>query len=506
MRETLWATWCSSRLPGAKTHAEQENNVISSDSSERHTEVGEQHHNRPAEPNVQRRRTDQQAADTRGVIPFPAEQATLSGAETETGGPRIFSLPLRKALREAMQPVLRRARIANELVGCLVLELDSYREIEETFGHQLAEELSGLVEERLVDSLRAEDIVYQVAHNEFVILLDRLEQREQVAHIARRLLAHCTGGYHIAGVRLTMKGRVGVAVYPYDSTVPETLLRYARVALREARPQRGEHCRFFSPEQLDRLRDRVQMAAEIEQAIEQHRVVLHYQPQYAIDTQRIIGVEALVRLQGSDGKLITPDQFIELAEETGLIVPLGRHVLEEACQQLARWRRAGCGPLRMAVNIAPRQLLEPDFIELVDQAVARAGIAHADLELEITERQVVEYMSDVEQTLRALTERGVRIAIDDFGTGYSSLAYLMQLSVTTVKIDRAFMTQIPKERRAERIVTAIVAMAGALGLTLTAEGIETAEQHQFLLEAGCQLGQGFGFARPQDAESIKQYL
>ena len=160
----------------------------------------------------------------------------------------------------------------------------------------------------------------------------------------------------------------------------------------------------------------------------------------------------------------------------------------------------------MAVNISPRQLLEPDFIDLIDQAVARAGIRHADLELEITERQVVEHLAEVEQTLRELTARGVRIAIDDFGTGYSSLAYLMELSITTLKLDRAFTARIPGDARAARIVTAIIAMASALGLTLIAEGIETSAQHQFLLEAGCQLGQGYGFARPQDAETINRYL
>jgi EAL domain-containing protein (putative c-di-GMP-specific phosphodiesterase class I) len=357
-----------------------------------------------------------------------------------------------------------------------------------------------------VESLREEDVVYQVAHNEFVILLDRLAQREHVAGIAERLLEHCTGGYHLNGLRLAMKGRIGMAVYPHDTSEPETLLRYARVALREACPQRGEHCHFFAAEQLDNLRNRVWMAAEIEQAIEQERVVLHYQPQYAIDTQRVIGVEALVRLQGTNGDLIPPNHFIELAEETGLIVPLGRYVIEEACRQLARWRESGCRALRMAVNVSPRQLLEPDFIDIVEQAVIDAGIRYADLELEITERQVVEHMVEVEQTLRALTARGVRIAIDDFGTGYSSLAYLMQLSVNTIKIDRAFMAQIPEEGRAGRIVTAIIAMARSLGLTLTAEGIETAEQHQFLLEAGCDLGQGFGFARPQEAAEIERFL
>jgi diguanylate cyclase (GGDEF)-like protein len=457
-------------------------------------------------PDARRRRSDRHPADAACVIPFPVEPALKVRPATDTAGPRIFSLPLRQALHEAMEPALRRARTANEHAACLVLELDSYREIEETYGHQLAEELGRLVETRLLESLRAEDVVYQVAHNEFVILLDRLKQRDEVAQIAERLLEHCSGGYHSSGLHLTMKGRIGMALYPTDATEPDTLLRYARVALREDRPQHSGHCHFFADEQLDRLRDRMSMATEIEQAIEQDRVVLHYQPQYAIDTQRVVGVEALVRLQGTDGELIPPNDFIELAEDTGLIVPLGRRVLEEACQQLARWRRDGCDRLRMAVNISPRQLLEADFIDLVDQAVARAGIDHADLELEITERQIVEHMTEVEQTLRALAARGVRIAIDDFGTGYSSLAYLMQLSVHTVKIDRAFMAQIPTETRAERIVTAIIAMAQALGMTLTAEGIETPEQHQFLLEAGCELGQGFGFARPQDARTIKQYL
>jgi diguanylate cyclase (GGDEF)-like protein len=455
------------------------------------------------EAHPDRRRSDQPRADTSRVIPFPSEPGRPPQPAT---GPRMFGLRLRQALGETMEPLLRRARTTNTFAGCLVLELENYREIEETFGHQLADELSALLEVQLPEVLRGEDIVFRMAHNEFVILLDRLAQRRDAARIAEQLVAHCTGGYHIAGMRLAMKGRVGMAVYPSDTTDPETLLRYARVALREACPQRGEQCQFFAPEQLSRLRDRMWMAAELEQALDQRRLVLHYQPQYAIDTQRVVGVEALVRLQSESGELIGPDQFIELAEETGLIVPLGRWVIEEACQELARWRRAGCGKTRMAVNISPRQLLEADFIDLIDQAVARAGIRHADLELEITERQVVEHLAEVEQTLRALTARGVRVAIDDFGTGYSSLAYLMELSITTIKIDRAFMARIPGDARAGRIVTAIIAMANALGLTLTAEGIETPAQHRFLLEAGCELGQGYGFARPQDAETIKQYL
>ena len=478
--------------------------MISTDIKQQLAVVTEQRSSERADTTAQRRHSDQVERNAARVIPFPDEPAPKP--DTGTTGPRIFSLPLRQALHETMDPVLRRARTTNTQAGCLVLEIDSYREIEETFGYQVAEEFSALFENRLLESLRNDDVVYQSANNEFVILLDRLEQPRDAADIAERLLKHCTGIYHSSGLRLAMKGRIGMALYPTDSSEPETLLRYARVALREDRPQHSGHCHFFADEQLDRLRDRMYMASEIEQALEQHRVVLQYQPQYAIDTQRVIGVEALVRLRSESGELIPPNDFIELAEDTGLIVPLGRRVIEEACQQLARWRRAGCGPLRMAINISPRQLLEADFIDIIDQAVARNGIRHADLELEITERQIVEHMTEVEQTLRALTERGVRIAIDDFGTGYSSLAYLIQLSVQTIKIDRSFMAQIPTQSRAGHVVEAIISMGKALGLTLTAEGIETPEQHQFLLEAGCELGQGFGFARPQDAEAIERYL
>ena len=220
------------------------------DLSKQHTVITEQDNSSPGDTTARRRRTDQHPADTAHIIPFPAEPALKPRPATETSGPQIYSLPLRKALYGAMEPLLRRARAASEHAACLVLELDSYREIEETYGHQLAEELGSLVEQRLIESLRDEDVVYQVAHNEFVILLDRLEQRDEVAHIAERLLAHCTGSYHIAEMRLAMKGRIGMALYPTDTDEPDTLLRYARVALREACPQRGEHCQFFNTGQL----------------------------------------------------------------------------------------------------------------------------------------------------------------------------------------------------------------------------------------------------------------
>ena len=200
------------------------------------------------------------------------------------------------------------------------------------------------------------------------------------------------------------------------------------------------------------------MVAQIEEALEQQRFVLHYQPQYAIDTQRIIGVEALVRMVTATGDLVGPDQFIGLAEETGLIVPLGRWVLETACQQLKQWQRAGNPRLRMAINVSPIQLMDDGFISMLEEVTARAGVSPADLELELTEQQVVENQTRVVQVFEKLHAKGVRLVMDDFGTGYSSLACLTQLPISAVKIDRAFLTEVPKDPRRTQALAAIIRM------------------------------------------------
>ena len=248
------------------------------------------------------------------------------------------------------------------------------------------------------------------------------------------------------------------------------------------------------------------MAAELEEALAHERFELHYQPLFDIESQRTLGAEALLRLRSEEGELIAPDRFIPLAEEMGLIVPIGRWVMNEACQQLKRWHRLGHGHLRMAVNVSPAQLSDERFVETVIEAVEAAGIDYSDLELEITEGQVVEYLPLIEKAFTELNARGVRIAIDDFGTGYSALAYLTRLHWSTVKIDRAFLADIPHESNAARIVAAIVAMAGELGLQITAEGVETEAQYRFLSEAGCHFGQGYGYARPQPAADFLRLL
>jgi EAL domain-containing protein (putative c-di-GMP-specific phosphodiesterase class I) len=255
-----------------------------------------------------------------------------------------------------------------------------------------------------------------------------------------------------------------------------------------------------------RISERLHLVTDLRHAIDSGEFEVAYQPFVELATERMVGVEALVRWKHPERGLLQPGAFIGAAEESGLIVALGDHVLRQAGAAARRWSSEDSGFELLSVNLSPRQFADEHLVDSIDSILAETSLAPELLVLEITENVLIGDMLATREKLDALRAMGVRIAIDDFGTGYSSLAYLMQLSVQTVKIDRAFMAQIPTEARAERIVTAIIAMAQALGLTLTAEGIETPEQHRFLLEAGCELGQGFGFAKPQDAKAIERYL
>jgi diguanylate cyclase (GGDEF)-like protein len=458
-------------------------------------------------------------SETRSVIPFSTPEDTgvereqATSPETDRPSADVVPLghgpgniPLDKTSEVAITEILNAVGIAGGQAACVWLRAGDYSLLEGLYGHQVGLEFMGLVEARLSGCLREADFLCRLTSNEFVVVLSDLKDSDHAAGIAQRLLAQGSAVYRSAGIGFHVQCSAGVTLYPNDAAEPYQLLRLARMALPAFNPKQPSQCQFFSSALLTRLRDRAWISVELDRALEEDRLVLHYQPQYAIDTQRVVAVEALVRLVTGSGEVIGPNEFIELAEETGQILQLGGWVIEEACQQLARWQQAGLGRLRMAVNVSPCQLMTDDFCAVVDAAVSRAGIRHSDLELEITECQLVENLNHVEQTLHELTAKGVRVAVDDFGTGYSSLAYLMQLSISTVKVDRTFITQITEDVRAGHIVNLIIAMARELGLGLTAEGVETEAQHRFLLESGCELGQGYGFARPQSAGAVERFL
>ena len=387
-----------------------------------------------------------------------------------------------------------------------VLRLNEYRLLEETFGRHIGLVLMQRVGERLRHHLRGDDLLAQIGEDEFVILLDGQQDNTRLSPIAERLLRDCTGTYTLEGLRMHVNGSLGIARFPLDATEPALLMRFARIALHETTPGSPLPYHFFNSALLKQLQERVWLAAELEQALAAERFELHYQPLFDIATQRTLGAEALLRLRTEEDELIPPDRFIPLAEELGLIVPIGRWVVRQACQQLKQWQQQGHDQLRIAVNVSPVQLADENFVDQVIEAVEDAGIAYHDLELEITESQIVEYLPLVEQAFQTLSTMGVRIAIDDFGTGYSALAYLTRLHWSTVKIDRAFLAEVPHEANATQVVSAIIAMAGELGLQVTAEGVETEAQYRFLVEAGCHKGQGYWYAHPLPAADFSRLL
>lgn len=415
------------------------------------------------------------------VVPFPS--AIIHGGDG-------CGLP------PSVAAALYRAKVRGRAVALCVVQLSDYRILEETFGRVTGERLQKTVTQRLRTVLRDDDVVAR-SGEEFLIVIAGMVDAADVAGVAERLLESCRGVYTLEGQRLHVTPGAGIALFPADSAEPEELLRWARLALHSNDPQSARPYQFFSVDLLGHLRERVWMAAELEDALAHQRLVLHYQPLVALDTQQVVATEALLRLRTEAGELICPERFIPLAESTGLIVPIGSWVIRQACLQLDRWRRQGFSPAWMAVNVSPKQLADASFIEMVDEAVKEAGIEHRDLVLEITEGQVVANLPLVEGAFEALSARGVQIAVDDFGTGYSALSYLTRLPLHAIKIDKTFLADIPEDPRAARMVAAIIAMARHLGLEVTAEGVETEAQYRFLVKLGCQLGQGFGFARPQ---------
>ena len=455
-------------------------------------------------------------ADTDKVVQFPPIQNTAAtkGINRRTvkrpsGSHERQAMPQRidgESFDDQLAAALQHAKEAHYSGALLMFRLSEHRVLAETFGHSVGVELTRLVAVRLRDCLRGGDIAARVAEDEFAIVLGHVKNAEQVAIVAERLIERCTGVYVLEGLRLHVNAAIGIARYLTDAKQPEQLMRYARIALNQADASHASSYHFFSQQQLDRQREQVWMAAELKQALEQERFELHYQPQYEIDSQRIVGMEALLRLNTESGEMIAPDRFIPVAEDNGLIIPMGHWVIREACNQLKRWRDNGCGPLRMAVNVSPKQLVDDRLIDVIDQAVEDAGLSYSDLELEITEQCIVEHLPVVEHILQELTAKGVRLAMDDFGTGYSSFAYLAQLPVTVMKLDRSFLANMEANPRTGRVVMGMIAMAKALALEVVAEGVETPEQQQFLEDAGCHLGQGYGFARPQKADAIEPLL
>jgi diguanylate cyclase (GGDEF)-like protein len=419
----------------------------------------------------------------------------------------LTGLANRALLHDRLEHALARQDAeGGQSIALLFIDLDNFKVINDTLGHQAGDNLLVEVAARLTASVRHTDTVARFGGDEFVILLEGDATRSAALTVAERLLAVVRAPLTIAGREVVVGASAGIALGMPGATAADDLLREADTALYQAKDAGKAQAAIFDVTASVRTRARLDLETGLRGALERGEFVLHYQPEVELTGGRTVGVEALVRWQRPGRGLVTPERFIPLAEESGLIVPLGGWVLGEACRQAAVWQRQGRGTLVMSVNVAAQQLARRDLPEQVAEVLGAAGLPPAALRLEVTESAVLADMELAVANLAACRELGVLVALDDFGTGYSSLSYLASLPVDVVKIDRSFVQRLDADKGAAAIMRAVMVTARALGLDVTVEGIETAEQLMRVRAMRCRRGQGFYFARPLPAEAFAAWL
>ena len=388
----------------------------------------------------------------------------------------------------------------------MVMDLDHFKEINDTLGHYHGDRLLQLVGQRLSSSLRAADTVARLGGDEFAILLPNVRDSAHAVEVARKLLESLSRSFEIDGLSLEVGGSVGIACFPEHGADGETLLQRADIAMYVAKGAHGTGARLYEKEQDGHSVQRLALAGELRRAIETGELVLHYQPKVDVATGRVVGAEALCRWQHPSLGLIMPADFVPMAEHTGLITPLTKHVLDLALEQICRWRDDG-KHLSVAVNLSARSFLDSQLLEEeLPALLLEKAIDPALLELEITESMIVGDPQRARGVLEGLNDLGVTVAIDDFGTGYSSLAYLRELPVDEIKIDRSFVLEMKGDRSGETIVRSIIDLAHNLGLRAVAEGVEDQGLLTRLTELGCDTAQGYHISRPLPAERLEQWL
>lgn len=411
----------------------------------------------------------------------------------------LTDLPNRVLMTETLNVALERATREGTHLAVLFLDLDRFKHVNDSLGHGAGDELLRFIGGRLRGALRHSNVVGRLGGDEFLVLLENAGTVEEVAQAAARLLAALSRPFELGGQIVHAGASIGIAMHPQDGTDAVTLMRYADVAMYAAKAAGGGAFKFFDKAMTERALVMLRTEASLRDALAGDQLILHYQPKIDLASGQLAGVEALVRWPHGD-RMISPAEFIPVAEETGLIVELGEWVLRRASSDAAKWRSLR-NPITVAVNVSARQLADPDFPERAVRIVSEAGIMPRQIILEITETVVMRDIAKQLGVLHALRGFGFGIAVDDFGTGYSSLAYLRQLPVTMLKIDRSFVNDLPND---PAIAATVVELGKRLGLTTIAEGVETASQLQWLRQEGCTLAQGFLLAKPMPARQFEQ--
>lgn len=418
----------------------------------------------------------------------------------------LTGLPNRALLTDRLAQSMALAQRHGQKVVLLYLDLDNFKRINDSLGHTVGDELLQAVAKRLNASVRQSDSVCRQGGDEFVLLLAEVETVKDAARAAAMLIEATSLPYLVGGHRLHVSASIGLSIFPDDGSDVETLLRNADTAMYYAKKNGRSNFQMFSPDMHARAVARQSTEATLRHALETGGLVLHYQPTVHLASGTITGAEALVRLQQPGQPLMDPSHFVSVAEECGLIVPIGKWVMREACSQAVKWLQAGLPFGHMAVNVSPAEFHSKDFLSGIRAVLQDTGMNPSCLELELTESSLMQDNEPTVLVLRALKDMGVQIAIDDFGTGYSSLGYLRRFPIDTLKIDQSFVHDIAFGNGDAKLVNAIIAMGLTMDLRVVAEGIETPEQRIYLQAQGCAEGQGYYFGRPMAADMYADLL
>ncbi|HEX8960668.1 MAG TPA: EAL domain-containing protein [Geobacteraceae bacterium] len=418
----------------------------------------------------------------------------------------LTNLPNRILFYDRLRQALTKASRAKREVAVLFLDLDRFKNINDTLGHTTGDQVLCKVAKLLKRLVRESDTVARLGGDEFLIILEGLDDLTHAGVIAQKLLGALSNAILIEGQELYVTGSIGLSIYPADSDNVEGLMKCADVAMYRAKDRGRNTYQFYTPDMNAKAHELFRLESNLRKALEHDQLVLHYQPQIDVATGRVVGLEALIRWEHPSEGIIMPGDFIHLAEETGLIVPIGEWVLRTACRQIKAWQESGHPPVHVAVNISGRQFRHVDLVRTVGQTLNEMEIDPRLLSLEITESVIMHEVESALETLYELNRMGVQLAIDDFGTGYSSLGYLRRFPIAKLKIDQSFVRDVTTNPNDAAIVSSIIALGLGMDMEVIAEGVETEEQLRFLSEKGCKVGQGYLFSKPLPPADVALFL
>lgn len=418
----------------------------------------------------------------------------------------LTNLPNRNLLYQQLESALINARKRHREFGILYLDLDGFKVINDNFGHRVGDELIQRVAERIKASIPSGACLYRLGGDEFVVVLENTHAIEELENIATSIMQNASNTYPVAKMEMMITASIGIASYPAHADDVDNLLKNADAAMYRAKST-GHNLYFvYENKMADNINAHLTLGGGLRKAIDEEEFVLHYQPKIRLPDEAVVGAEALIRWVHPELGMISPDQFIPLAEESGLILPLGEWVIRRACRQLQAWREAGYPPIKLSVNLSSRQFMQADLVDMVQQILQETGVDSDCLELELTESML---MADAQQSIEKLhgfRKLGLTLSIDDFGTGYSSLAYLKKFPIQTLKIDRSFIHDLGLDSDNDAIVKATVAMANSLNLKVIAEGVESRAQVDVLNSYECQEVQGYLFSKPLCSDDFSLYM